>query len=65
MNRLLVVVAWLVVGFAVPLSAQRGAVNDAAEIDRLRDTAYLAERDLASLSQRDTSRAEPLQRRQT
>lgn len=63
MNRLLVVVALWMVGFAVPLSAQRGAVNDAAEIDRLRDTAYLAERDVASLGQRDPSRAEPLQRR--
>jgi hypothetical protein len=63
MNRVYTVIVLLVVGFAVPLNAQRGTVNDAAELDRLRDTAYLAERDLASLSQRDSSQAAPLQRR--
>jgi hypothetical protein len=63
MNRVHVVVALLVVGFTVPLSAQRGAVNDAAELDRLRDTAYLVERDLTALNQRDTPRAEQLRLR--
>jgi hypothetical protein len=51
------------VGLTVPVAAQRGTVNDAAEIERLRDTAFLAERDLSSLKQRDALRAEPLQRR--
>lgn len=63
MSRVLVVVAVLMVGLTVPVAAQRSAVNDAAEIERLRDTAFLAERDLSSLSQRDTSRAEQLQLR--
>jgi TolA-binding protein len=57
MNRLQVVVAVLMVGLTVPVAAQRGAVNDAAEIERLRDTAYLVERDLTALNQRDTPRA--------
>ncbi|HLG55137.1 MAG TPA: hypothetical protein VI485_07390 [Vicinamibacterales bacterium] len=60
MNRLQVVVAVLMVGLTVPVAAQRGAVNDAAEIERLRDTAYLVERDLTALNQRDTPRAERL-----
>jgi hypothetical protein len=60
MNRLQVVVAVLMVGLTVPVAAQRGAVNDAAEIERLRDTAYLVERDLTALNQRDTPRAEQL-----
>jgi hypothetical protein len=51
------------VGLTVPVAAQRGAANDAAEIERLRDTAFLAERDLSSLKQRDTARAEQLQLR--
>jgi hypothetical protein len=61
MRRLLVVGFVLVVGLTVPLVAQRGAVNDAAEIERLRDTAYLVERDLSSLGQRDAARADQLQ----
>lgn len=61
MRRLLVVGFVLVVGLTVPLVAQRGAVNDAAEIERLRDTAYLVERDLSSLGQRDSARADQLQ----
>jgi TolA-binding protein len=56
-----VVVAVLIVGLTVPTAAQRGAVNDAAEIQRLQDSVYLVERDLSSLSQRDTRRAEQLQ----
>ena len=60
MNRVQVVVAVLMVGLTVPVAAQRGAGNDAAEIERLRDTAYLVERDLTSLNQRDTARAEQL-----
>jgi hypothetical protein len=63
MRRVHVVVAVLMVGVTAPLAAQRSAVNDAAEIERLRDTAYLAERDLASLEQRDTTRAAQLQLR--
>jgi hypothetical protein len=51
------------VGLTVPVAAQRGATNDAAEIERLRDTAFLAERDLSSLKQRDALRAEQLQLR--
>jgi hypothetical protein len=46
------------VGLTVPVAAQRGAANDAAEIERLRDTAYLVERDL-----RDAPRAEQLRLR--
>jgi len=61
MIRMQVVVAVLMVGFTAPIAAQRGAANEAADIQRLRDNAYLVERDLASLSQRDTVRAEPLQ----
>ena len=63
MNRVQVVVAVLMVGLTMPVAAQRGAVNDAAEIDRLRDTAYLVERDLTSLNQRDTPRAGQLRLR--
>ncbi len=63
MSRVQVVVAVLMVGLTVPIAAQRSAVNDAAEIERLRDTAYLVERDLSSLGQRDTARAEQLQLR--
>ena len=61
MIRMQVVVAVLVVGFTAPIAAQRGAGSDTADIQRLRDNAYLVERDLTSLSQRDTVRAEPLQ----
>ena len=60
MRRVLVSLA-LVIGLTVPLAGQRGAANDAAEIERLRDTAYLVERDLSSLGQRDTARADQLQ----
>jgi hypothetical protein len=63
MSRVQIVVAVLMVGLTVPVAAQRGAVNDAAEIERLRDTAYLVERDLSSLGQRDTPRADQLQLR--
>jgi TolA-binding protein len=63
MIRRQIVVAVLMVGFTAPIAAQRGAASDAADIQRLRDNAYLVERDLASLSQRDTARAEPLQLR--
>ena len=63
MSRVQVVVAVLMVGLTVPVAAQRSSVNDAAEIERLRDTAYLVERDLSSLSQRDTPRADQLQLR--
>jgi hypothetical protein len=63
MSRIQVVAAVLMAGLTVPVAAQQGAVNDAAEIERLRDTAYLVERDLSSLSQRDTQRAEQLQMR--
>jgi hypothetical protein len=59
MRRVLVSLA-LVIGLTVPLAGQRGAANDAAEIERLRDTAYLVERDLSSLGQRDTARADQL-----
>ena len=61
MFRKQVGVAALVVGLTVPAAAQRGAANETAEIQQLRDSAYLVERDLAWLSQRDTVRAEPLQ----
>ena len=63
MRRVQVVVAVVMVGLTAPLAAQRGGGNDAAEIERLRDAAYLVERDLSSLNQRDTPRVEPLQRR--
>jgi hypothetical protein len=62
MNRVPVVVV-LLVGLTVPLAAQRNGVNDAAEIERLRDTAYLVERDLSSLGQRDSARGTQLQLR--
>jgi hypothetical protein len=61
MIRTQVLVAVLTVGLTVPASAQRGAANDAAEIQRLYDSAYLVERDLSSLSQRDATRGEQLQ----
>jgi hypothetical protein len=63
MSRVYAVVAVLMVGFTVPVAAQRGAANDASEIERLRDAAYLVERDISSLNQRDTSRAAQLQPR--
>jgi len=62
MRRVQMFVAVLMVGLTMPVTAQRGA-NDAAEIENLRDTAYLVERDLSSLNQRDARRAEPLQLR--
>lgn len=63
MSRVSVVVAIVMVGLTVPVAAQRGAANDASEIERLRDTAYLVERDLSSLDQRDTARAAQLKPR--
>jgi hypothetical protein len=56
------VVAVLMVGLSAPMAAQRSA-NDGADIQRLRDNAYLIERDVTSLSQRDSVRAEPYQAR--
>ena len=53
MIRMQVVVAVLIAGLTVPTAAQRGAANNGAEIQRLQDSAYLVERDLSSLSQRD------------
>lgn len=61
MIRTQIVVLGLMVGFAVPAAAQRSTANDAAEIQRLQDSAYLVERDLSSLSQRDASRGQQLQ----
>jgi hypothetical protein len=61
MIRTQVVIAVLMVGATAPLGAQRGSVNEAADIQQLRDNASLIERDLAGLRQRDTVRAEPLQ----
>ena len=63
MIRTQVVVAALMVGLTVPAAAQRGAVDETAEIQQLRDSAYLVERDLSSLGQRDAARAEQLQLR--
>jgi len=63
MSRMQIVVAVVMVALTAPIAAQRGTGNETAEIQRLRDNAYLVERDLASLSQRDTGRAEPLQMR--
>ncbi len=60
MTRMHGVVVALIAVMAVPITAQRRTVNDAAEIERLRDSAYLAERDLYSLGQRDTVRAKRL-----
>ena len=57
MIRTQVVVALLVVGFSAPIAAQRSS-NDGADIQRLRDNAFLVERDLTTLSQRDTPRAD-------
>jgi hypothetical protein len=50
-------------GLTVPAAAQRGAVDATAEIQQLRDSAYLVERDLSSLGQRDAARAGQLQLR--
>lgn len=63
MSRMQIVVAVLMVGLTTPIGAQRGAGNDTADIQRLRDDAYLVERDLASLSQRGSVRAGQLQAR--
>jgi len=63
MMRTQVIVAGLMVVLTVPAAAQRGAVNDAAEVQRLQDSAYLVERDLTALSQRDARRGEQLQGR--
>ena len=63
MTRMQVGVAMLVVGLTVPAAAQQNATNEPAELQRLRDSAYLVERDLTSLRQGDTGRAETLQRR--
>jgi hypothetical protein len=61
MIRTQIVVVGLMVGFAMPAAAQRSTANDAAEIQRLQDSAYLVERDLSSLRQRDASRGDQLQ----
>ena len=61
MIRVQFVIAVLMVGLTAPMAAQRNAANDAAEIQRLQDTAYLVERDLTSLGQRDAPRAQQLQ----
>lgn len=63
MIRKQVVVAALMMGLTVPAAAQRGAVDATAEIQQLRDSAYLVERDLSSLGQRDAARAGQLQLR--
>jgi TolA-binding protein len=63
MSRMQAVVAFLIVGLSAPMAAQQRAASDGADIQRLRDNAYLVERDLATLSQRDTARAEPFQAR--
>ena len=62
MSRVYVVVAVLMVGLTVPVAAQRGAATP-ADIQRLRDDAYLVERDVAALNQRDTARAEQFRAR--
>src|SRR5687767_1840485 len=61
MIRTQIVVLGLMIGIAMPAAAQRSTANDAAEIQRLQDSAYLVERDLTSLSQRDASRGAQLQ----
>jgi len=63
MIRTQIFAAGLIVGLAVPAVAQKRASNDAAEIQQLQDSAYLVERDLSSLSQRDASRSDQLQAR--
>jgi hypothetical protein len=63
MIRKQLVVALLMVGVTAPIAAQRSGVNEGTDIQRLRDNAYLIERDLTSLGQRDTARAEPFQAR--
>jgi hypothetical protein len=63
MTRTHVIVVGLMVGLAVPAAAQRGAARDAADIQGLQDSAYLVERDLSSLHQRDASRGEQMQGR--
>ena len=63
MTRMQVVAAVLMVGVTVPAAAQRGSGNETTEIQQLRDSAYLVERDLSSLGQRDAARAEQLQPR--
>jgi len=57
MIRRQVFVAVLMVGLTAPVAAQRREVTGTADIQRLRDSAYLVERDVAALSQRDTARA--------
>jgi TolA-binding protein len=57
MIRRQVFVAVLMVGLTAPVAAQRREVTETADIQRLRDSAYLVERDVAALSQRDTARA--------
>ena len=63
MIRTQVGLAVVMLGFTMPVAAQRGAANDAAEIQRLHDSAYLVERDVATVSQRDASRGEQMQGR--
>jgi hypothetical protein len=61
MSRMQAVVAVLIVGLSAPMAAQQRAVSEGTDIQRLRDNAFLIERDLTSLSQRDAARAEPFQ----
>jgi hypothetical protein len=63
MIRTQLIVAGLMVGLTLPVAAQRRAASDASEIQQLQDSAFLVERDLASLSQRDAARGEQMQAR--
>jgi hypothetical protein len=63
MIRTQVGMAMVMLGLTVPAAAQRGAVNDAAEIQRLHDNAYLVERDLSAVNERDAARGERMQGR--
>jgi hypothetical protein len=62
MTRRHIVIAVFRLGLAVPAAAQRRAATD-ADIQRLQDSAYLVERDLSSINQRDTQYAEQLRLR--
>ena len=57
MIRRQVFVAVLMVGLTAPVAAQRREVTETADIQRLRDSAYLVERDVAALNPRDAARA--------
>jgi hypothetical protein len=63
MIRTQVGIAVVMLGLTVPAAAQRSAANDASEIQRLQDSAYLVERDLPAVSQRDAARGERMQGR--